>query len=81
MTVLIESSAGAPAGYSDEDYVSHAAQIRSNFELFGSAEIIVQVRSLGANPEAGRKDLRSFRQGQWNVGFGDEAVLTTENKP
>ena len=53
MTVLIESSAGALAGYSDEDYVSPAAQIRSRFELFGSTEMIVQVRLLGANPEVG----------------------------
>jgi NAD(P) transhydrogenase subunit alpha len=54
MTVLIESSAGVPAGYSDEDYVLHGAQIRDRVELFRSAEVIVQVRSLGANPEAGR---------------------------
>src|SRR5579862_4859393 len=66
MTVLIESSAGVPAGYSDENYVSHGAQILNRVELFRSAEVIVQVRSLGTNPEAGRKDLRLFRRGQWN---------------
>jgi H+-translocating NAD(P) transhydrogenase subunit alpha len=45
MAVLTESSAGLPAGYSDEDYVAHGAQIVSRVELFRSAEEIVQVRS------------------------------------
>jgi NAD(P) transhydrogenase subunit alpha len=78
MPVLIESSAGLAAGYSDEDYVAHGAQIVSRVELFRSAEVIVQVRSLGANPEAGRKDLRLFRRGQWNVGFGDPLTAPEE---
>jgi len=78
MAVLIESSAGLPAGYSDEDYVAHGAQIVSRAELFRSAEVIVQVRSLGANPEVGRKDLRLFRRGQLNVGFGDPLTAPEE---
>jgi NAD(P) transhydrogenase subunit alpha len=78
MRVLIESSAGLAAGYSDEDYVAHGAQIVSRAELFRSADVIVQVRSLGANPEAGRKDLRLFRRGQWNVGFGDPLTAPEE---
>ena len=79
MTVLIESSAGVPAGYSDEDYMSHGAQILNRVELFRSAEVIVQVRSLGANPGAGRSDLRLFRPGQWNVGFGDPLTAPNES--
>jgi NAD(P) transhydrogenase subunit alpha len=79
MAVLIESSAGLKAGYSDEDYVAHGAQIVSRVELFRSAEVIVQVRSLGANPGAGRSDLRLFRRGQWNVGFGDPLTAPNES--
>ena len=51
MTVLIESSAGVPSGYSDEDYVSHGAQIRNRVDelyyldhtlmLFGDAKSFV----------------------------------------
>jgi NAD(P) transhydrogenase subunit alpha len=78
MPVLIESSAGLAAGYSDEDYVAHGAQIVSRVDLFRSAEVIVQVRSMGANPEASRKDLRLFRRGQWNVGFGDPLTAPNE---
>ena len=78
MTVLIESSAGVLAGYSDEDYMAHGAQIINRAELFRSAEVIVQVRSLGANPEAGRRDLRLFRRGQWSVGFGDPLTAPNE---
>jgi NAD(P) transhydrogenase subunit alpha len=78
MAVLIESSAGLAAGYSDEDYVAHGTQIVSRVDLFRSAEVIVQVRSLGANPEAGRKDLRLFRRGQWNVGFGNPLTAPDE---
>ena len=33
-------------------------------EVFAAADIIVQVRTLGANPEVGRGDLPLLRSGQ-----------------
>jgi NAD(P) transhydrogenase subunit alpha len=39
--------------------------------VFAEAHAIAQVRTLGANPDAGRADLNLFRPGQVLVGFGE----------
>jgi proton-translocating NAD(P)+ transhydrogenase subunit alpha len=46
--------------------------------VFAQADIIVQVRSLGANPEAGRADLALFRPGQTVIGFGEPLTSPRE---
>jgi H+-translocating NAD(P) transhydrogenase subunit alpha len=63
MTVLVEPSAGADAGYPDEQFTSRGAKLASRAEIFEQADIIVQYRSVGANPEAGRADLARMRSG------------------
>ena len=40
-------------------------------EVFAAADVILQVRSPGANPETGAADLALFRRGQTVIGFGD----------
>ncbi|MFI4876086.1 MAG: Re/Si-specific NAD(P)(+) transhydrogenase subunit alpha [Blastopirellula sp. JB062] len=56
--IVVETSAGEEAGFPDAEYESAGAKIvASRAEAFAQAEIIFQVRSLGANPEAGRGDL------------------------
>jgi len=52
--VIIEESAGADAGFPDQLYVARSARVGTRAEVFSQADIIVQVRSLGANPAAGR---------------------------
>ncbi len=70
LDVLLESGAGQSAGFSDSDYEEKGARISpSRREVFGSADIIVQVLGLGANPVAGQSDLRLFRRGQAAAGF------------
>jgi H+-translocating NAD(P) transhydrogenase subunit alpha len=71
LDVVVESSAGAEAGFPDEAYVSRGARFGSRAEVFSQADAIAQVRCLGANPEAGRADLSLFRPGQAVVGFGE----------
>jgi len=69
--VLVESSAGTLAGFPDQQYVDSGAKvIDKRLELF-AADIILQVRSAGANPEAGRADLSLFRGGQVVIGMCD----------
>jgi NAD(P) transhydrogenase subunit alpha len=69
--VLVEAGAGVASGFSDDDYQEKGAQIvASRGEAF-AADIVLQVRSLGANPAAGRADLEMMRDGQIVIGMSD----------
>ena len=62
--VVVETGAGESAGFSDADYQNKGAQIVDDRPAaFQAADVIVQVRALGANLEAGRGDLELFRAG------------------
>jgi len=70
--VLVEGGAGTRAGFPDEQYAEKGAQIvPGRAELFGAADLIVQVRAGGANPEAGRADLKLLGPGKALLGFLD----------
>jgi len=71
LTTLVEPSAGAPAGYPDSQYLFRGANILSRDEIIRSANIILQVRTLGANPAEGRSDLTLMHAGQVVVGMAD----------
>jgi NAD(P) transhydrogenase subunit alpha len=77
--VIIESSAGVKAGFADDVYVTRGAKLGSRPDVFRDAQIIAQVRCLGANPEAGRADLGVFRPGQVAVGFAEPLTALKEN--
>ena len=68
--VVVEQSAGVEAGFPDDQYATRGARSASRQEVF-QADVILQVRSLGANPEAGRADLELLRPGQTVIGFGE----------
>jgi NAD(P) transhydrogenase subunit alpha len=68
--VVIESGAGFAAGFLDEEYSAKGAKVLSGrAEVFQQADLIAQVRALGANPEAGKADLELIRDGQAIVGM------------
>ena len=70
MQVVIESGAGAAAGYPDAEYSNKGAKIAaSRAELFASAEIITQVLCNGANDKTGKADLPLLRGGKILLGF------------
>ena len=70
VSVVVEQSAGVEAGFPDEQYAARGARSTTRPDVFES-DVILQVRSLGANPEAGRADLPLFRPGQIVIGFGE----------
>ncbi len=71
MDVRVETGAGSFAGYPDEQYVAKGAQIaQSRNELF-AADVLLSVRTAGANPEAGKADLAHLRPGQTVIGVAD----------
>jgi NAD(P) transhydrogenase subunit alpha len=76
---IVEYSAGVQAGFLDEQYIEAGARVASRAELFQEAEIIAQVRCLGANPDEGRADLPLLRPGQVLVGFGEPLTAVQES--
>jgi NAD(P) transhydrogenase subunit alpha len=79
LEVVLEEGAGAGAGFPDSAYVERGAQLVVRADLFARADIVLQVRTLGANPQAGRADLDHVRDGQIFIGaaepLGDMAPL------
>jgi H+-translocating NAD(P) transhydrogenase subunit alpha len=68
---VMESGAGARAGFPDAEYAEKGVRITSREEVLDTSEVILQVRSPGANPEAGADDLAKFKRGQVVIGFGE----------
>jgi NAD(P) transhydrogenase subunit alpha len=72
LEVLVEAGAGREAGILDSAYEAKGAKIAAErSEVFAYADVILQVRSLGANPDAGRSDLDLMRSGQTIIGLSD----------
>ena len=71
LQVTVEASAGSAAGFTDRQYVESGAKIVANRRDVFDADVILQVRTGGANPVAGREDLDLFRRGQVVIGMCD----------
>jgi NAD(P) transhydrogenase subunit alpha len=71
LDVVVESTCGQWAGFPDERYMEAGAKVTSNRAELFAADVLLQVRSAGANPEAGRADLDHFRSGQAVIGMCD----------
>ncbi len=71
MEVIVEEGAGLSAGFTDAEFVEKGAKVVSRDEVFSKGEIILQVRSHGANQEAGKADLPKFRKGQIVIGTSE----------
>jgi NAD(P) transhydrogenase subunit alpha len=70
MEVLVERDAGAAAGYPDAQYEAKGAKIADRDATF-AADILLQVRAAGSNPEAGKADLARYRTGQVVIAMAD----------
>lgn len=63
--VLVQAGAGKSAGFSDLEYTEAGATVvPTREEVIAGADVVLQVRSLGANPEGYQKDLSLAREGQ-----------------
>lgn len=71
MSVVIEEGAGSNAGFPDRQFQERGAAIASRAEVFAAADVILQMRTLGANPAVGRADLPFLRAGQIVIGFSE----------
>ncbi|HEX4809309.1 MAG TPA: Re/Si-specific NAD(P)(+) transhydrogenase subunit alpha [Bryobacteraceae bacterium] len=76
---IVEHSAGLEAGFPDSLYEARGARMATRAEVFATANVIVQVRTLGANPEAGRSDLPHIRPGQILIGMSEPLTALRED--
>ena len=68
--VLVETGAGQAAGFPDSQYTDKGANIGSRADVFAT-ELLLQVRGLGANPDAGRADLDHYDRFQSVIAMCD----------
>src|ERR687892_715920 len=66
--VIVEHGAGQSAGFPDADYQSKGARLGTRGDAF-AADIVLQVRCLGANPAAGSADTAMLRPRQGLIGL------------
>lgn len=62
--VLIESGAGAAAGFPDGPYQEKGARLASRADVFAASDLIAQVRAAGAAGQVASADLPMLRAGQ-----------------
>ena len=77
ITAIVEAGAGSAAGHVDSDYEARGAEISDRAGAL-AADAVLQVRTLGANPEAGRADLEGLRSGQIIIGFSEPLTARDE---
>src|SRR3954463_14696131 len=68
---LMESGAGGRAGFPDSEYAEKGVKFASRPEVFQAADVLLQARGPGANPEPGAADLALMRRGQTVIAFGE----------
>jgi len=79
MDVVVQTGAGLKAGMSDEDYLKKGAEIAPDRKtVFARADVILQVRGLGANPEHGKADLELMRKDQALISFFEPLTAKDE---
>jgi NAD(P) transhydrogenase subunit alpha len=70
--VLVEAGCGAEAGYPDDEYGGRGATVlEDRAAVFGGSDILLQVRTPGANRPRGDADRRLMRSGQVVIGLAD----------
>ena len=68
--IVIETGAGAEAGYPDAFYLEKGAKVLPDrAAVFGQADIVVQVLCYGSNDITGQADIPLMRRGQILIGF------------
>src|SRR5271170_6545836 len=70
LEVVVEAGAGREAGYLDADYAAKGGKILpTRAEVFGAADIVIQVLCYGSNDRTGKADVPLYRPNQALIGF------------
>lgn len=81
LEVTIEAGAGIKAGFPDAEYSDAGAKLASSrADVFGSADVICQMKGAGANPEKGAADFDLLRSGQLVIAFHEPLLAHDATK-
>ena len=70
--LVMERGAGERAGFPDGEYADKGVSILgARGEVFAAADVLLQVRTPGANPDTGGDDIGRMRRGQTTIGFAE----------
>jgi len=69
--VRLESGAGLKAGFPDKLYEDQGAVILDRAEVFAKADVILQIRAVGTNPDSDSEDLKALKKDQIVIGLID----------
>ncbi|MCB9070585.1 MAG: Re/Si-specific NAD(P)(+) transhydrogenase subunit alpha [Calditrichia bacterium] len=79
LDVEVEAGSGNAAGFTDDEYRDKGAEIIADRNaILSNADILLQVRGYGANPEFGKNDLKSSKPGQIVIGFQEPLTAKAE---
>jgi NAD(P) transhydrogenase subunit alpha len=78
VSFAIERGAGAAAGFPDSEYEEKGARLVDERSGAFDSDLVLQVRTAGANPERGAGDLSLLRPGQTVVGFAEPLSAARE---
>ena len=78
--VVVEKNAGGDAGFPDTAYQEHGAEMVDRGAVFDRADIVLQVRSPGANASGADADVSLMKKGQVVIGLGDPLSAHEANK-
>jgi NAD(P) transhydrogenase subunit alpha len=76
--VTVESGAGTEAGVPDAEFEAAGAAVASRAGVFSGSDVILQIRTLGANPDAGRADLELLEPRHVLIGLGEPLTAREE---
>lgn len=72
LSVVVQAGAGTAAGFVDADYLAAGAEVLAHRDdVFSRADILLQVRTAGANAEAADSDIAALRPGQAVISLCD----------
>ena len=72
LELVIQAGAGQAAGFPDPEYQDKGVRVVADrAEIFAQADGLLQVRTVGANPEQGQPDLALHRTGQVVIGCAE----------
>jgi len=78
--IAIERGAGEAAGFPDAAFTAAGAEIVSRDDVFGTGDVLLQVRTPPANPDQGRADLARIRRDQVLIGFAEPLSSPSETR-
>ncbi|MFA7235240.1 MAG: Re/Si-specific NAD(P)(+) transhydrogenase subunit alpha [Phycisphaeraceae bacterium] len=81
LKIQVQAGAGDEAGFPDSEYQAKGATVVADrAQLIQQADVLVQVRAYGANPDRGFDDLQHMKAGQVVIGHAEPLLAHEQTK-